>query len=168
NSLLLSFIVVPNASLTVQFALNVYAALAVVNALKRLIPGCVPKIKWPNDVILNDKKTAGILIENVIRGQEWTNAIIGIGLNVHQQTFPSDLPQAGSLKSILGVDVNKSELFKTLREEFFENLDRFKHPENLWKEVNEILYKKEEQQWFRKGEKLQSFLIKKINEDGHL
>jgi BirA family biotin operon repressor/biotin-[acetyl-CoA-carboxylase] ligase len=45
-------------------------------------------IKWPNDIYAGNKKIAGILIENNIqRFYQWTNAVVGIGLNVNQEDF---------------------------------------------------------------------------------
>ncbi len=47
------------------------------------------KIKWPNDIYINDSKAGGILIENVIKGNLWQWAVIGIGLNLNQVHFES-------------------------------------------------------------------------------
>ena len=47
-------------------------------------------IKWPNDIYWQDKKIAGILIENAIIGNELKYSIAGIGLNVNQTEFKSD------------------------------------------------------------------------------
>jgi BirA family biotin operon repressor/biotin-[acetyl-CoA-carboxylase] ligase len=49
--------------------------------------GVPAKIKWPNDIYVNDRKIAGVLIENVIQGKMITRSIIGIGLNVNQRDF---------------------------------------------------------------------------------
>ena len=48
------------------------------------------KIKWPNDIFINDRKAGGILIENVIKGNLWQWAIIGIGLNINQENFEKE------------------------------------------------------------------------------
>jgi BirA family biotin operon repressor/biotin-[acetyl-CoA-carboxylase] ligase len=55
------------------------------------------QIKWPNDILINGKKVAGILIENTILGKNLHTSVIGIGLNINQQDFPSDLPNSTSL-----------------------------------------------------------------------
>jgi len=51
--------------------------------------GSKTKIKKPNDIYFNDRKAGGILIENLVRGQEWTWAVIGIGMNINQTAFSS-------------------------------------------------------------------------------
>ncbi len=60
------------------------------------------KIKWPNDIYWKDRKAGGILIENLFRGKEWTFAIVGIGLNINQVTFPPYLTNPVSLRQITG------------------------------------------------------------------
>ncbi|WP_185881744.1 biotin--[acetyl-CoA-carboxylase] ligase [Blattabacterium cuenoti] len=67
-------------------------------------------IKWPNDIILIDKKIGGILIENKVLYKKIHTTIIGIGLNVNQLTFSSKL-QASSLKKILNKDFKLDKLF---------------------------------------------------------
>ena len=45
------------------------------------------KIKKPNDIYFRDRKAGGILIENLVRGKEWTWTVIGIGMNINQSSF---------------------------------------------------------------------------------
>ena len=51
--------------------------------------GSETKIKKPNDIYFRDRKAGGILIENLVRGKEWTWAVIGIGMNINQTAFSS-------------------------------------------------------------------------------
>ena len=51
--------------------------------------GSETKIKKPNDIYFSDRKAGGILIENLVRGQEWTWSVIGIGMNINQTAFSS-------------------------------------------------------------------------------
>lgn len=71
------------------------------------------KIKWPNDIYVNDKKIAGILIENSLRGDKINNSIIGIGININSENFEK-LPNATSLKKLTGKDCDIKELMKAL------------------------------------------------------
>ena len=51
--------------------------------------GAETKIKKPNDIYHRDRKAGGILIENLVRGKDWTWAVIGIGMNINQASFSS-------------------------------------------------------------------------------
>ena len=64
--------------------------------------GVKVRIKWPNDIYAGDLKICGILIENILHGSEIASSIIGIGLNLNQKDFPSDLPNPVSLTLLTG------------------------------------------------------------------
>ena len=84
------------------------AALAIADALRTR--GLVAQIKWPNDVLLNGRKVAGILVESVWSGEEVDYVVIGIGLNVFKGAVPSDevlLFPATSLEESLGPEVQR-------------------------------------------------------------
>ena len=53
------------------------------------LAGAETKIKKPNDIYYRDRKAGGILIENLVRGKDWTWTIIGIGMNINQGSFSS-------------------------------------------------------------------------------
>jgi BirA family biotin operon repressor/biotin-[acetyl-CoA-carboxylase] ligase len=91
-----------------QFDLTMAVSLGVFDFLSARIPGRV-KIKWPNDLLIGDKKIAGILIENGLAGEQIQQSIVGIGLNVNQFLF--SINTATSLKLETGLDfVNNDEL----------------------------------------------------------
>ncbi len=79
-----------------QFKLSAITALAVLKVLKQLDVANL-QLKWPNDILADKKKIAGILIENRLEGKNIKNAIIGIGLNVNQENFIW-APRATSVK----------------------------------------------------------------------
>lgn len=83
-----------------QFQLSKTISLALIDFLKEKIPA--PKIKWPNDIYYEEKKIAGILIENAVKGESLNSSIIGFGMNVNQTGFLSDAPNPVSLKQITG------------------------------------------------------------------
>jgi BirA family biotin operon repressor/biotin-[acetyl-CoA-carboxylase] ligase len=60
------------------------------------------KIKWPNDIYVEDKKICGVLIENSLRGSVVLQSICGIGLNVNQENFPEEIPNPVSMKLVTG------------------------------------------------------------------
>ena len=86
-----------------QFDLNMAICLAVNDVLTQYFPGRA-KIKWPNDCYIDHDKVGGILIENLVQGNVIKHAIIGIGLNVNQASFPSALQNVTSFKKILHTD----------------------------------------------------------------
>jgi BirA family biotin operon repressor/biotin-[acetyl-CoA-carboxylase] ligase len=97
--------------------LTIAAALAVHDSIS---PQCSPKIKWPNDILLNGKKICGILVER-------KNGItaIGIGINVHQKKndFPEELQEkAGSLEQITEHDWDRAELTRELLTQLDQNV----------------------------------------------
>lgn len=53
-----------------------------------LTMGLTPQIKWPNDILLNHKKVAGILVESVWSGSEVDSLVIGMGINVYKPSMP--------------------------------------------------------------------------------
>jgi BirA family transcriptional regulator, biotin operon repressor / biotin---[acetyl-CoA-carboxylase] ligase len=87
------------------------AALAIVDTLRTR--GLVAQIKWPNDVLLNGYKVAGILVESVWTGDEVDCLVIGVGLNVLRESVPStELLQfpATSLEESLGSLVDRERI----------------------------------------------------------
>lgn len=79
-----------------HFYLNIAVSLAVMETVQHFMPNGKVQVKWPNDVYLNDKKVAGILLQNSLQGQNIQNTIIGVGLNILQTDFPKDIPNATS------------------------------------------------------------------------
>lgn len=80
---------------TRQFELSEVVALGVVNYLST--KGIKAKIKWPNDIYVEDKKICGILIENTLSSDTLSVCIAGIGLNLNQRIFRSDAPNPTSV-----------------------------------------------------------------------
>jgi len=98
ENLTLSIILYPGwLMLKQQFLLSMVAALAVHDVL--LTWGLTEaSIKWPNDLMLGNRKTAGILLQNIVKGHVLDCSVVGIGLNVNQTTFPAELPHATSMQ----------------------------------------------------------------------
>jgi BirA family biotin operon repressor/biotin-[acetyl-CoA-carboxylase] ligase len=86
-----------------QFDLNRAVSLGVYDALQPIL-GDQLKIKWPNDIYYGDRKLGGMLIENTIQGLQLKDSVIGIGLNINQENFPSGASNATSVKQILQKD----------------------------------------------------------------
>ncbi len=73
-------------------------------------------IKWPNDIYWNDSKAGGILIENIIQGQTWKWAAVGLGININQTVFPAHLPNPVSLRQITGSHYPVSQIAEELHQ----------------------------------------------------
>ena len=72
-----------------QFCLNKAIAIGLNASISQLI-NQESKIKWPNDIMVENEKISGILIENLIQGQFLSKSIVGIGINVNQTEFGLD------------------------------------------------------------------------------
>lgn len=148
ESLLMSIIICPRLKIDDRFILCAAAAVSVIRALESLEIDEDLKIKWPNDIIVNDKKTGGILIENVLRGGEWNYAVIGIGLNVLQTEFSMELPYATSLKTASGKNPGITLLRDEIRCHLFKSLNGEPDAEGIMQLYNEYLFRKNEWQDF--------------------
>ncbi|MBQ9084221.1 MAG: biotin--[Clostridia bacterium] len=92
--------------------LTTLAAVAVCEALERLTP-LKPKIKWVNDIYVNDRKLAGILTEGRLSSDGSSNmeyAIVGIGINVKRQDMASLDQPATDIESECGLAVERDRL----------------------------------------------------------
>lgn len=94
-----------------QFLLNMALSLAVLACVRYFVPEA--QIKWPNDILADHRKLAGILVENSIQGQYLTSTVIGIGLNINQKDFGS-LTRAGSLSTFTGSVISTDEVYRKL------------------------------------------------------
>ena len=103
-----------------QTILTFVVSLAIVEVLDRFkIPDI--SIKWPNDIMSQRKKLAGILVENQIKGNYITSSVVGVGLNVNEIAF-SDLPQATSMMLASGVSFQLDEVLDDLAVTIFKKL----------------------------------------------
>lgn len=96
KNLLFSLLLKPNLAVENQFLLSKVVALGVKKALDTLSVGKV-SIKWPNDILVANRKLGGILIENFISGGKIGDAIVGVGLNINQSRFSLFPREATSL-----------------------------------------------------------------------
>lgn len=124
--------------------------------------------KWPNDLLINGKKVAGLLLESSINQNNVVFVIIGIGLNL---TASPDNPMfpASNLKDF-GIDLNKQqglEIFLDQFEELYQNYLSygFRNIKNLWLQA---AYKLDEKISINDGEKQIDGIFKGIDDDGNL
>ena len=118
QNLTFSLILFPdNLSVSDQFVLSQITALAIHDLLRKF--GISAHIKWPNDIVVDERKIAGVLIENQLRGAMVSSSIIGVGINVNQTEFGS--LQATSLKNNVGSFIS----IKDLMFSFIASFDHF-------------------------------------------
>jgi len=92
--------------------LNFAITLGIYQVLSKYIPQT--KIKWPNDIMAENKKICGVLIENSVGGSKIKHSIVGIGLNVNQLIFPKEIPNATSFNKILNTIFDRDKLQEEL------------------------------------------------------
>ena len=93
----MSILLYPSLPVDNQFQVSMWTALALSGYLRQNVGLSDVYIKWPNDIYVHDKKIAGILIEHMVKPGKIDHSIIGIGLNLNQEHFPSELPYATSI-----------------------------------------------------------------------
>ena len=131
----------PNLQINL-FTLNVIVALSVVEGLQN-VSSKEFKIKWPTDILAENKKIAGILIENSIKSQTEVQSIIGIGINVNQENF-ENLPQASSLCLLEQQFFDKDLLLKNVVNQLENNLEQLNQLSEayFWEKYHNYLFKK--------------------------
>lgn len=97
-----------------QFYLNMAVSLGVYDFVSGIVEDNSVKLKWPNDIYIDDKKVGGILISHSICGLDFLYTIVGIGLNVNQTKFISDAPNPASLSQFLGEELDLDICLKQL------------------------------------------------------
>jgi BirA family biotin operon repressor/biotin-[acetyl-CoA-carboxylase] ligase len=116
TNVLLSALLFPPTPLRRPSLLTPFAAVAVAETIGKFTPHR-PRIKWPNDVLVDGKKICGILIEGGTAPSGSPYFIVGIGLNVNQSQADFDkqsLPHATSLAVLLGRSLEVAEVTQVL------------------------------------------------------
>ncbi|MBL7745721.1 MAG: biotin--[acetyl-CoA-carboxylase] ligase [Chitinophagaceae bacterium] len=157
-----------------QFQLSACAAISVAEWFSKYA-GEDTRIKWPNDLYWKDRKAGGILIESIIRSQKtgtssWEWAVIGIGININETSFPGDLLNPVSLKQITGKNFEPVILAKELCLTF-----NHCYHELITKEFNIVfaeylshLYKRNEKVKLKKDTRVFEAIIKGVTAEGRL
>lgn len=122
SGIYMSLFLKPNLSIQHSLKLTACASVAIYAAIKKNY-GLNSKIKWVNDVYIEDKKIAGILCEASL---EMNTAsleymIIGIGINVHSYNVPNELKDvAGSIEDFTNQQVDRNKLIKDILNYFYD------------------------------------------------
>lgn len=121
-----------------QFLLSEVAALALVDTMRDYGIEC--RIKWTNDIYVGDNKLVGILIEHSLMGDKLSRTIVGMGINVNQTAFPSDIPNPTSMALERTATFDRREVVERLMQHLDAWFERLRSGE---KEIIEQRYKEQ-------------------------
>ena len=152
-----------------QFMLSEVVALSLVDALTEYGVEC--RIKWTNDIYAGDKKIAGVLIEQSLAGDTIARTVVGIGLNVNQREFPTDLPNPTSIVVERGAECERREVLECFLkhlEKWYSRLERGER-EVIESAYNYRLYRRDEFHAYAlpSGERFEA-AIRGVRATGHL
>jgi BirA family transcriptional regulator, biotin operon repressor / biotin---[acetyl-CoA-carboxylase] ligase len=169
QSLIMSLVIEPGTLvISQQFLFSAAVALGILDIIKTIDEGNW-RIKWPNDIFWNDRKAAGILIENIIQGKNWPFAVVGIGMNLNQESFPDEISNAISLKQITRSNHDPASIARKLVPAIQDYITLLrKHPDKILSEFNQFLYKRNESVVLKKENELIATKIVGVNETGQL
>jgi BirA family transcriptional regulator, biotin operon repressor / biotin---[acetyl-CoA-carboxylase] ligase len=175
KNLLLSILFLPSfLQVNKVFLFNKAMALGVYHFITTQLSSISPEnkitIKWPNDIYAGDKKLCGIKMENAIRGMHIQHVILGIGLNINQTDFPSDLINPTSLRLITGKDFSLDVCFNALCNELEKQYLRLKagHEKEIKEDYLRALYRKDELSWYSNASGKFQGIIKDVDKEGRL
>lgn len=106
--------------------------------------GVRARIKWPNDIWVEERKICGILIENVVEGGKVRLSIVGIGLNLNETGWPAELPNPVSLYELTGLRYRPEEELPRLQKEIRRRFGMLATPDgrkSLQEEFGKYMFK---------------------------
>ncbi len=167
----MSIVIQPKPVFTTNsFILTALVSTTVVQFISRLCPDQTFKIKWPNDIYWNDKKTAGILIESKYAGQQWLWSILGIGVNLNAEKFDESLPNPISLKIICKKEYDPLSLGRELYDDLMQAINNTSEESinKIFSDYNDSLYQKNEWVKFKKENMVFESKVIEVNKYGEL
>ena len=151
-----------------QFIINCSVSTAIINALKKIhVPNL--SLKWPNDILSDDKKICGVLIENYIKGDAIVGSIIGVGLNINQTNF-NNIKGASSVLNKTGKEFDLEFILNLLLNSFMESFKfcKSESKEYLIREYEKLLFAKNRLSKFEVNNQTFNATIMGIDLDGKL
>lgn len=131
-----------------QFMLLEAVALALYDFFAE--QGIKTKIKWTNDIYVEDRKAVGILIEHSYSGGKLSRTIVGIGINVNQTEFSADIPNPVSLAMLTGKKYDRQSLIEQFERCLSVRYSQLKNGEweRLQTDYHSVLYRRDERHTF--------------------
>ena len=134
KSLLFSMLIKPHMTFQPATNFSICPAIALIRALAQL--DIKAAVKWPNDIVINDRKIAGILVESSWQSDTLKTVVIGVGINISQnQNEFNELSEAGSILTQTGKYIDREKLFKLVYSEFY----RFSNYLEMRKPFNDLI-----------------------------
>ena len=165
KGLAMSIIIDEPVSLNDASLIPLSAGLSVAQAIENR--GLKPKLKWPNDILINGKKCGGILCESKVRNGNLTQMVIGIGLNINEATsdFPNELISNATSMSIETGHTHQRELFCAIITTFFErNFEVLQKSPTIW---TKYCYHLDKTVSFKQNGKNISGIFRGLNNNGY-
>ena len=170
ENLLFSILARPGESLKVteQFLLSQVVALAMHDAMLHF--GIETRLKWPNDIYVGKRKLAGILLELDYTGNMVEQAIIGIGVNVNQEEFPTMDRIPVSMKMLQGHEFILDNVLATILDSFERYYNELNSgcKDRIAKEYTNLLLGMNERRTFIDKDGCFEGTITGVERDGHL
>jgi len=153
-----------------QFQLTKTISLGITDWLKTVVPKeHVVKIKWPNDIYVDQKKICGTLTSAKINGTQIASAISGIGININQTQFSSWIPNPISLVQLLKEETTPEDalqgVLEAIRKRYNQLKGNLEAPDNEY--LENLLHIQEKRQYIYHGRVIEA-AIKGVNRFGHL
>lgn len=140
NNLSVTFGFRPNLNQKNSFLLNTIASLACTDALAKI--NIDASIKWPNDILIEDKKLGGILIENRIHKEQISSSAIGIGINVNSAPkLNISERQATYVNEHINESLESMFVLEQLEKTFLNRVEQLKNPQILYSDYVQKLYR---------------------------
>jgi len=169
NNFLGTFFLRSSMHLSELFVLNMMVSLAILETVKEFVKKNV-EIKWPNDILINGEKIAGVLIENKYKNGSLIGSFLGIGLNLNQQSFHKFKRPGTSLKN-QGVTLkNREDIIDRIcfhLQQFYSLYD-LKGFETINFLYHRELYLKGEEHAYLVGKETRFFTLQSVNRKGDL
>ncbi len=172
KNLLCSFILQPHhVEPARQFILTQVISLAVIQVIQNRLPRELCRIKWPNDLYVNNLKIGGILFQNTIRGHVIDFAVAGLGINVNQLVFSHLIPNPVSLQQLTHTEISLPEFRLQLANsiaEYYRLTNSMSGIKSIENQYHAKLFRRGERAIYQVDNQLLEAVIEGVDEFGRL
>jgi len=167
ENLLISLLINHNLHINKKFDLSILISLALKDFLSIYLNDDI-HIKWPNDLIIKNKKIAGFIIDNLVQKSNIHTSVIGIGVNINQLKFNFFSPLATSISLENNCNYNLDDMKNNLLSCIENRYINFEKNSTLYNEYLNYLYLKDKFSFFEINLKRVEAKIINVSEKGEL